>query len=70
MKTMKLFKLRQGLIGCLMAMCLQGCAPSIQETNLCDHDGIILVSRQDILTPGTARQILSHNMEYSAICHR
>ena len=34
-----------------------------------DDNSPILVSKQDTLTPGTARQILVHNEQGTAACH-
>jgi hypothetical protein len=38
------------------------------QISLCDHDGLILVSPDDVLTPETERQILLHDKEYNDLC--
>ena len=50
--------------------CLLGCeapTPAI-NTTWCKQDNIITVSKADVLTPGTAREILLHNEQGTAIC--
>lgn len=48
---------------------LSGCTTNIlDQTDWCKSDHLILISNQDILTPGTKRQILEHDDAYSAYC--
>jgi hypothetical protein len=57
------------LTGLTILLSLQGCGPSTKEIDdWCGLDSPIMVSRHDILTPGTARQILAHNDVGSKKC--
>lgn len=53
------------LLACLLVTLLTACTTSGPEIKLvdtgCDWTRAIYVSRSDILTDGTARQILAHN---------
>lgn len=55
---------------CLSAMLLTGCATSgvVTSAGYCEVARPILISKQDGLTDGTARQILGHNETWAAIC--
>jgi ABC-type lipoprotein release transport system permease subunit len=46
---------------------MSGCATG-SVTNFCQMAEPILISRQDVLTDGTARQILAHNEVGRATC--
>lgn len=41
--------------------------PVVVDTG-CKWTSIILISKEDVLTAGTARQILNHNMTYEQNC--
>lgn len=45
-----------------------GCATSTVATDSCAWVQIITVSRADVLTDQTAREILAHNEKVEAIC--
>jgi hypothetical protein len=52
-----------------MAMLLVGCSTSGPVTNnYCDIVRPIYVSKKDVFTDGTAKQILEHNETWKAIC--
>jgi hypothetical protein len=54
---------------CLMAMLLAGCATTgVVTNNYCDVTKPIYVSKSDVFTDGTARQILEHNETWKRIC--
>lgn len=59
-------------IVCLMALLLTGCVTPGPETKIvdtaCAWTKPIYVSKSDILTDGTARQIVAHNETGAAIC--
>ena len=54
----------------LMTTLLAACATVGPATDGCEWVVPILVSQQDDLTDGTARQILAHNETWSHICER
>lgn len=60
------------LILCLTAALLTGCVtngPVIELVDTaCNWTGPILISKQDVLTDGTAKQILQHNENWEANC--
>lgn len=64
-----MFKLR--LAGCLLLTCVSGCATNghVIDTS-CAWAKPILVSRQDVLTDETTRQVLSHNETWERLCSR
>ena len=53
----------------LAALLLTGCGTNgvVIDTS-CDWVRPILISRDDVLTDGTARQILEHNETWQAVC--
>lgn len=52
-----------------MAMLLAGCTtPGAVTNNYCDITQPIYVSKSDVFTDGTARQILEHNETWKRIC--
>lgn len=53
---------------CLAALLLTGCATSGAVTNYCDISKPVYISKQDVLTDGTAKQILQHNETWQRIC--
>lgn len=53
---------------CLPALLLAGCATTGAGINGCDWAKPIYVSQDDVLTDGTARQILTHDETGKAIC--
>lgn len=55
-----------------MMLPLAGCATSGAGTKAgyCDVSQPILISKKDVLTDGTARQILSHNETWKSICKK
>lgn len=58
------------LTACLMLMlsaCSGGATPD-QINDWCGLDHLILIDNADVLTPGTARQILAHNEVGQQIC--
>jgi hypothetical protein len=56
------------LIACLTAMLLTGCASTGRVISYCDLAAPIYVSKQDVFTDGTARQILRHNETWQRVC--
>ena len=56
-------------VGALLVslLLMSGCATG-PVTNFCQMAEPILISRQDVLTDGTARQILAHNEVGRATC--
>lgn len=52
----------------LTALLLSGCATSGVGTDQCDWVKPIYVSNDDVLTDGTAKQILTHDETGKAIC--
>mgnify|MGYP007057189166 CR=1 FL=1 len=52
----------------MAALLLTGCATNTAATDGCEWTRIIYVSQQDVLTEGTARQILAHNETRERIC--
>lgn len=57
------------LLGALMLMSMSACqSGSGIESEFCLLAEPIRPSLQDVLTPGTARQILSHNEKGAALC--
>ena len=56
------------MIVCLTALLLTGCATSGRVTNYCNIAEPILISKKDVFTDGTAKQILQHNETWQAIC--
>lgn len=59
---------KQALIVSLTLPWMTSCAANIPETNWCDRDNLILISKDDVLTPGTERQILAHNEAGKKVC--
>lgn len=53
---------------CLVAVLLTGCATSGVATSYCDISKPVYISKQDVLTDGTARQILQHNETWQRVC--
>lgn len=53
---------------CLMAVLLTGCATSGRAINYCDLTRPVYISKKDVLTDGTARQILQHNETWQRVC--
>jgi len=53
-----------------VAMLLTGCATSgaVTSAGYCEVAKPILISKKDVFTDGTARQILAHNETWAAIC--
>lgn len=51
-------------------MFLAGCATSgaVISTGYCEVAQPIWISKSDVLTEGTARQVLTHNETWEAIC--
>lgn len=47
---------------------LTGCATNSGATDGCEWTRYILVSREDVLTEGTAQQILAHNLTRQKVC--
>jgi hypothetical protein len=61
---------RLKLLACLLMLFASGCAtngPAIVDTG-CSWVRPIMVSKSDVLTDETAREILTHNEAWSAIC--
>jgi len=52
----------------LLLMLLSSCSTSGAGIDVCVVIEPILISRDDILTEGTARQLLIHNEFYERIC--
>lgn len=61
----------------MLALLLISCAQSIPVTKPpvtkvidtgCSWTGLILISKKDVLSDGTARQILAHNETWEANC--
>lgn len=52
----------------LTILLLAGCATTGPATNGCEWAKPIYVSQDDVLTDGTAKQILSHDETGKAIC--
>jgi hypothetical protein len=54
---------------CLLTLCATGCATSgrVIDTG-CSWVRPIMVSKQDVLTDGTASQILTHNETWQRVC--
>lgn len=52
---------------CLMLMSLANCTTSTAD-KWCDNDDIITVTKADVITPVTAREILIHNDVGTKIC--
>ena len=52
----------------LASLLLTGCAASGQEIDLCATIDPIYVSKDDVLTEGTALQILDHNELWAETC--
>ena len=60
---------KQAIIGFLTATLLLGCGTNtVEKINWCDRDSLILIGVHDVLTPETARQILTHNDNFRAVC--
>ena len=55
-------------IVCLTLMSLSACSTSGAGIDICSIMEPILISKDDILTDETARQILVHNEFYSRVC--
>ena len=49
-------------------MLLTGCAKTGGATDGCEWTRYILVSGKDVLTEGTAQQILAHNLARQSVC--
>jgi hypothetical protein len=47
-----------------------GCASTPAISGACSWVKIITVSRQDVLTDQTAREILQHNLKVEEVCSR
>jgi hypothetical protein len=63
---------RLRFLACLLTLCVSGCAtngPEIIDTG-CSWVRPIMVSNADVLTDETAREILTHNEAWSAICEK
>lgn len=58
-----MFKRWIGLL--LIASCLAGC---VTNGTFCDIAKPITVSKQDVLTDGTASQIVEHDLKGSKLC--
>lgn len=60
---------RLKLLVCLTMLCVSGCGVngSVIDT-ACSWVRPIMISKDDALTPGTARQILDHNDSWKAAC--
>lgn len=59
----------RGLIACLTAGLLTGCAINTRVTDTgCLWTRTITVSQADVLSDGTARQILAHNETRERVC--
>lgn len=56
------------LTACLMALLLTGCGATGRGTEYCVLARPIMVSRADVLTDGTARQILEANETWKRLC--
>lgn len=56
------------VLGCSGSRPPQVVMPPVIIDATCDWAGPIYVSREDVLTDETARQILSHNRSWSSIC--
>ena len=54
---------------CLLLTCISGCATNSRVIDTsCAWTRPIMVSRQDVLTDDTARQILSYNETWERLC--
>ena len=49
---------------------ISSCGTSTVATDSCAWIKVITVSRQDVLTDETARQLLQHNLKVEEICAR
>ena len=58
----------QRLILIALALSLGGCATMMSASSYCRIDKPIYISKQDKLSPGTARQILTENEKHKGIC--
>ena len=58
------------LSGCLLLMLLNACSTSGAGIDICSIMEPILISHDDVLTEGTARQILIHNEFYERVCQK
>jgi hypothetical protein len=56
------------LLSFLLVLLLSSCSTSGAGTDLCVIIEPILISQEDVLTEGTARQILLHNEFYERVC--
>lgn len=57
----------KGLIA-VAVLALAGCAHTQSSSNGCEWTRYILVSNEDVLTEGTAQQILAHNTTRQSVC--
>jgi hypothetical protein len=57
------------LLVCLLAISISGCATNGRATDTaCSWVRPIMISREDVLTEGTKRQIVSHNETWELVC--
>jgi len=57
------------IIGLTTLMFLSGCGNTTEtRPDWCQDDSLILPSRNDQLSPGTARQIVLHNDQGKVVC--
>ena len=55
-------------VSCLGFVLVAGCSTATVATSPCSWVQIITVSKDDVLTVETAREILAHNEKVEAIC--
>jgi hypothetical protein len=67
-ETRRTSRARSGAVLLASLILASGCANRGPVTNFCQIAEPILISRQDVLTDGTARQILAHNEVGKAVC--
>jgi hypothetical protein len=67
-KRPKILRGRFGVILLGSLILTSGCVTIGPATNFCSIAEPILISRQDVLTDGTARQILAHNETGRKLC--
>lgn len=52
----------------LLALALGGCASTMSASSFCRLGGTVTTSKEDKLSPKTARQILKRNERYRDLC--
>jgi hypothetical protein len=56
------------LAACLIALSMSGCASGRVIDTACSWVQPINVSRQDVMTADTKRQIITHNEKWERVC--